>query len=120
MSPPAARQAALEEWIALGRAFLLAHRPGAELDAQALTDLLQRRDELLPRIDRREPMDTAEAEAALRLKVIEEELVRRVEQDLERRRRELDELDQTRRLLHGYATERDDPAPPARFLDMKS
>lgn len=120
MSLPAARLAALEEWIGLGRAFLRAHRPGTPLDQEAMAGLLRRREELLAVIGADEAPAVGEAEAALRLRVVEEELLRRVELDLARRRRELDELDQTRRLLRGYGEDREGPSPPARFIDTRS
>jgi hypothetical protein len=121
VSPPAARLAALEEWIRLGRDFLLSQKPATELSSDALAALLRRRDALLGEIQSGGELDKAEADAVLRLQVLEAELLRRVEQDLERRRRELDELDQTRRALRGYAEEREGTvAKPARFIDTKS
>lgn len=120
MSPSATRLAAMEEWIRLGSAFLRAGRPGEALDPTALAELLRQREHLLGEIQTGEAMDRGEAEAALRLRVLEEELLRRTELDLERRRRELDELDQTRRALRGYGEDREGPASPARYVDTHS
>lgn len=118
MSPSAQRLAAMEEWISLGKAFLLAHQPGQSLDPSALAELLRRREHLLGEIQTGESMDRAEAEAALRLRVLEEELLRRTELDLEHRRQELEELDQTRRALRGYGEE--GPGPAARYIDTST
>jgi hypothetical protein len=110
----------MEEWIRLGSAFLQSAKVGEALDPEGLALLLLRRGELLDQIQTGESMDRAEAEAALRLRVLEEELLRRTEQDLERRRRELEALDQTRRALRGYGEERDATTPPSRFIDTRS
>lgn len=117
---PAQRLAAMEEWIRLGSAFLQHCKTGEALDPEGLADLLTQRGELLGRIQTGGAMDWAEAEAALRLRVLEEELLRRTELDLERRRRELDALDQTRRALRGYGEEAEGPAAPSRYIDTRS
>lgn len=120
MSPAAQRLAAMEEWIRLGSSFLQHCRAGEALDPDGLAELLTQRSRLLGCIQTGESMDREEAEAALRLRVLEEELLRRTEQDLERRRRELDTLDQTRRALRGYGEEAEGPAAPSRYIDTRS
>lgn len=115
------RQAALEEWIGLVREFLLAYPHGSELNPEVLNTLLERREILMPRLQAGGTFDRSEAEAALRLQILEEELQRRVQRDLERRRQELEELDRTGHALKGYGEElTKGPPPGSRFIDTRS
>ncbi|MFA7330400.1 MAG: hypothetical protein WC326_04925 [Candidatus Delongbacteria bacterium] len=115
------RLAALEEWLGLVREFLTAHPHGSELDPGTLSTLLERRELLLPRLQAGGKFERPEAEAALRLQILEEELQRRVLHDLERRRKEMADLDRTRHALKGYGEElgKSEPRPP-RFVDTRS
>ena len=116
-----ARGRALEEWARLVRDFLAGLKPGGEIAAEGLARLLERRAPLLSDLSGQEPFQPEEAELALRLQVLEEELQRRVEQDLARRRKSLDELNLTRQLLRGYAEDREGAAQrPSRFIDTRS
>lgn len=116
-----ARGRALAGWARLVRDFLAGLTPGGEIAAEGLARLLERRAPLLPDLAGQEPFQPEEAELALRLQVLEEELQRRVEQDLARRRKSLDELNLTRQLLRGYAEDRESLAQrPSRFIDTRS
>ncbi len=112
---------AMAEWVDQARAFLAAHPPGAEIDPAHLEALLGQRDSLVARIQAGGPLRRHEAEAALRLQILEEELQRRVQRDLERRRKELEELDRGMGQLQGYREELK-PSPPkdSRYIDTRS
>jgi hypothetical protein len=114
------RRAALEEWIRLAHDFLGGLKSGQDIPAEALGRLLERRARLLDALEGGGALSADEAGLAHRLQVLEEELARRVDQDLARRRRDLDELDRTRRLLRGYAEGEAPRARPSRFIDTKS
>jgi hypothetical protein len=115
------RLAALEEWIRLAQDFLTAFPHGTELDPELLATLLENRQGLMERIQAGGKLDRTEAQAALRLQILEEELQRRVQRDLERRRKELEELDRTSHALKGYAEELDKSTPRGpRFIDTRS
>jgi len=115
------RMDAMGEWVEQARAFLAAHPPGGEIDPADLEALLERRDALVARIQAGGPLRRHEAEAALRLQILEEELQRRVQRDLERRRKELEDLDKGMGQLQGYREEIK-PAPPrdSRYIDTRS
>ena len=112
---------AMAEWVEQARTFLSAHPPGAEIAPADLEALLERRDALVTRIQAGGPLRRHEAEAALRLQILEEELQRRVQRDLERRRAELEELDKGMGQLQGYREEIKPAAPSdSRYIDTRS
>jgi hypothetical protein len=123
MGRPEDWPAAIADWVRLGERFLVQHAPGAVIDPGELEGLLKARDELLAVLSQPCPEDLDLGDLPERARLLDLELLRRVQLDIERRRTELGDLGRLSTALKGYAApQRGEEARrrSSRFIDTRS
>lgn len=113
----------VDEWTGIVAAFLRENPPGRALDPVRLEELLTRRESLLAALDEQRAEIAQDGPLAARTFELEQELIRRVEDDLLRRRQELDDVGRARKALDSYRGPRDDERNRgriSRYFDSRS
>ena len=113
----------VDEWIRSAAAFLRDHPAGTVIHPEDLEKLISTREKMLAPIEARREELAARRELAARLMEVEQELERRVEEDLERRRADLDDMGRMRASLEAYRGSREDQrnlGRRSRYFDSRS
>ncbi len=113
----------VDEWIRSAAAFLRDHPAGTVIHPDDLEKLISTREKMLAPIEARREELAARRELAARLMEVEQELERRVEEDLERRRADLDDMGRMRASLEAYRGSREDQrnlGRRSRYFDSRS